>query len=398
MGSGALAVLASPQVTCNVVCYRLSEEVGAWRPLSAVFAIFMIQAITRFVLVTAGLLGGYAVTRLVDWQSELGLPRYYVIFLLIILGGAVGFVLGGIIGRELSTAWGHIEDRMRETAPADLLLATAGLLVGLLVAMLASQPLRLIQPEWLAVSAAVLLTISLSYAAVRVALTKRRDFAAMYPALAPAELLTADERHLLLDTSAVIDGRFVELHRLGFLPGSLRVPRFVLAELQTLADSSDDIRRARGRRGLDLLASLPERGKVTVFETDYPDTPLVDDKLMRLGVDTSSGLVTVDYNLTKVARVRGIMVMNLNEVAGALRPNYLPGEMISLRISKNGKEPDQGVGYLADGTMVVVQAGRSLVGADAEVEVTSVLQTSAGRMVFARNIGNADCSDVSGGT
>ena len=365
---------------------------GAWRPLSAVFAKFMIQAITRLVLVTAGLLGGYAVTRLVDWQSELGLPRYYVIFLLIILGGAVGFVLGGIIGRELTTTWSRLEERMRETAPADLLLATGGLLVGLLIAVLATQPLRLVRPEWLAVSAAILLTVGLSYAGVRVALTKRRDFAAMYPRLAPAELKTADERQLLLDTSAVIDGRFVELHRLGFMPGSIRVPRFVLAELQTLADSSDDIRRARGRRGLDLLASLPDESRVTVFETDYPDTPQVDEKLMRLGVDTGSGLVTVDYNLTKVARVRGILVMNLNEVAGALRPNYLPGETIGLRVIKNGKDPDQGVGYLEDGTMVVVQSGRSLVGTDAEVEVTSVLQTSAGRMVFARNVASPQVS------
>ena len=350
----------------------------------AVFATFMIQAITRFVLVTGGLLGGYAVTRLVDWQSELGLPRYYVIFLLIVLGGAVGFVFGGIIGRELTTAWSRIEDRANETAPADLLLATGGLVVGLLIAALASQPLRLIRPEWLAVSAAVLLTVSLAYAGVSVALTKRRDFAAMYPGLARAEFATADERLLLLDTSAVIDGRFVELHRLGFLPGSIRVPRFVLAELQTLADSSDDIRRARGRRGLDLLAALPDDGRVLVFETDYPDTPQVDEKLMRLGVDSRGGLVTVDYNLTKVARVRGIDVLNLNDAASALRPNYLPGETISIRVTKNGKEAEQGVGYLEDGTMVVVQSGRALVGTEAAVEVTSVLQTSAGRMVFAR--------------
>lgn len=350
----------------------------------AVFATFMIQAITRFVFVMGGLLGGYAVTRLVDWQNELGLPRYYVIFLLIMLGGAVGFVLGGIIGRELTTAWGHIEDRAHETAPADLLLATGGLIVGLLIALLASQPLRFIRPEWLAVSAAALLTVSLAYLGVRVALTKRRDFAAMYPHLSSAELITANERVLLLDTSAIIDGRFQEMHRLGFLPGSVRVPRFVLAELQTLADSSDDLRRARGRRGLDLLAALPDPDKVAVFETDYPDTPLVDEKLMRLGVDTRSAIVTVDYNMTKVARVRGIEVLNLNDAAGALRPNYLPGETIALKVTKSGKEPEQGVGYLEDGTMVVIQAGRSLVGTEAHVEVSSVLQTSAGRMVFAR--------------
>ena len=206
----------------------------------------------------------------------------------------------------------------------------------------------------------------------------------MFPRLAPPELVTAKERVVLLDTSAVIDARFVELRRLGLLPGSVRVPRFVLAELQTLADSADDTRRARGRRGLDLLASLPAEDAISVFESDYPDTPQVDEKLMRLATDVRSSLVTVDYNLAKVARVRGIDVLNLNDAAASLRPTFLPGENIRLRIAKPGKEAEQGVGYLDDGTMVVVQGGRSSVGSDSDVEVTSVLQTSAGRMIFAR--------------
>jgi uncharacterized protein YacL len=193
----------------------------------------MIQAVSRFIFVTGGLLGGYAVTRLVDWQNELGLPRYYVIFLLIILGGAIGYVLGGIIGRELTHVWLRAEQRIRETAPADILLGTVGLVVGLLVGLLVSTPLRLIKPEWLAITATVLLMLTVAYLTVSVALTKRRDFSAMFPRLAPAELISADERGVLLDTSAVIDGRFVELHDLGFMPGTLRVPRFVLAELQT---------------------------------------------------------------------------------------------------------------------------------------------------------------------
>ena len=356
----------------------------------------MIQAITRFVLVTAGLLGGYATTRLVDWQSQLGLPQYYVIFLFIILGGAIGYLFGGIAGREATSVWQHVENRIRDIASADILLATGGLVTGLLVSLLASQPLRLIKPEWLSISTTVLFMVVVSYFAVSVALSRRRDFATMFPSLAPAELACIEDRMLLLDTSAVIDARFVELYRLGFMPGSLRVPRFVLAELQTLADSSDDTRRARGRRGLDLLAALPAQDGVTVFEADYNDTPLVDEKLMRLAVDAKAGLVTVDYNLAKVARVRGIEVMNLNEAAGALRPNFLPGENVRIRVTKNGKEADQGVGYLEDGTMVVVQSGRGLVGKEADVEVTSVLQTSAGRMIFARPARSAgeDTSEV----
>jgi uncharacterized protein YacL len=344
----------------------------------------MIQAISRFTLVVGGLLGGFAVTRIVDWQSELGLPRYYVIFLLIILGGAIGYVLGGIVGRELTTVWLKTQRRLREIATVDLLLGTVGLVVGLSIGLLASAPLRLVKPEWLSLTVTVLLMVTAAYVSAKVALSRSRDFAALFPRVAPVKLVTPGERSVLLDTSAVIDGRFVDLHRLGFMPGRLRVPRFVLAELQTLADSADDNRRARGRRGLDLLTSLPAEITVEVFEADYSDTAQVDDKLMRLAVDAKSSIVTVDYNLAKVARVRGIEVLNLNDAASALRPTYLPGESIRLRIAKPGKEAEQGVGYLDDGTMVVVQGGRSHVGVDSDVEVTSVLQTSAGRMIFAR--------------
>lgn len=344
----------------------------------------MIQAITRFTFVTGGLLGGFAVTRLVNWQTQLGLPEYYVIFLFIILGGSIGYVFGGIVGRELTTQWQRTEQVVHETAPADLVLGTSGLVVGLLIALLASQPLRLVNPAWLSMAATALLMFVCGYLGARVALLKRHDFANAFPGLSASELVAGGNRLLVLDTSAVIDGRFVELHKLGFLSGDLRVPRFVLGELQTLADSADETRRARGRRGLDLLTSLPDGLQVSVYETDYGDTAAVDEKLLRLSADSRAALVTVDYNLAKVGRVRGVEVLNLNDAAGALRPNFLPGETIHLRIVKAGKEAEQGVGYLEDGTMVVVQGGREHVGSEIEVEVTSVLQTSAGRMVFAR--------------
>jgi uncharacterized protein YacL len=355
----------------------------------------MIQAITRFVFVTGGLLGGFAVTELVNWQSELGVPQYYVIFLFIILGGSIGYVFGGIMGRELTMQWQHAEQIVHETAPADLLLGTFGLVVGLLIALIASQPLRLMSPAWLSISATALLMFVSAYLSAKLALLKRRDFAAVFPQLAASDLVGVQDRPLVLDTSTIIDGRFVEMHKLGFLPGDLRVPRFVLGELQTLADSADDTRRARGRRGLDLLSALPDGASVTVFETDYNDIAAVDEKLLRLTTDSKSALVTVDYNLAKVARVRGIEVLNLNDAAGALRPNFLPGEVIRLKIVKPGKEADQGVGYLDDGTMVVVQGGRAHVGSDREVEVTSVLQTSAGRMVFARISGASQAESAS---
>ena len=356
----------------------------------------MIQAIARFTFVIGGLLGGLAVKNVFAEQNELGSSQNYVILLLIILGGAVGYVLGGIVGRELTALWLRTQRRYRETASADLILVTVGLIVGLGVALLASAPMRLLKPEWLSITLTVLLMITAGYVGVGIALSRRRDFAALFPRLAHPDSIPAGERSVLLDTSAVIDGRFVELHRLGFMTGALRVPRFVLGELQTLADSSDDNRRLRGRRGLDLLASMPTESPVEVFEADYADTPQVDEKLMRLAVDAKSSIVTVDYNLAKVARVRGIGVLNLNDAATALRPAYLPGETIHLRIAKPGKEAEQGVGYLDDGTMVVVQGGRSRVGKDTDVEVTSVLQTSAGRMIFARIAERADAETPGG--
>jgi uncharacterized protein YacL len=309
----------------------------------------MLQAITRFVLVAAGLLGGYAVAHAVDWQAQLpGLPQNYVIFMFIILGGAMGFVLGGIVGRELTSAWTRAEARISEISAADLILGTVGLVIGLVVAFFAAQPLAKLQPPGLAAAVMTLLSIIAAYLAISIALTRRREFAALFPSLAPADLASTNERLTVLDTSAVIDGRFQEMRRIGFMPGRIRVPRFVLAELQTLADSADEGKRSRGRRGLDLLATLPEPDAVDVFEIDYADVPAVDEKLMRLAADTNGLLVTVDYNLTKVARVRGIKVLNLHEAAAALRPSFLPGDAIRLQVTKQGKEAGQ-AGYLEDG-------------------------------------------------
>jgi len=190
-----------------------------------------------------------------------------------------------------------------------------------------------------------------------------------------------------LDTSAIIDGRFADVARAGALEGPLRVPRFVLMELQTLADSADDARRARGRRGLDLLTAMSQgEPQVQVLEADFPELPTVDAKLVRLALTSGGAIVTVDYNLTKVARVEGVDVINIHEVADALKPVLLPGDTLRIAVNKEGKERGQGVGYLGDGTMVVIADAAGMVGSDADVEVTSVLQTSGGRMVFAKPV------------
>jgi len=344
----------------------------------------MFVQLNRFVFATLGALAGLSVKGLIDWNQQIGYSVPTVIILFIILGAAVGFILGGIIGREIERAYLFLEDYLQHVSLSDLILGVAGLLVGLVIALILSVPVRGLQPPLLALLGQVGMFLVFGYMGGRAALVKRRDVAAAFSRLSPESEALSRPATKLLDTSAIIDGRFAELVRAGFVEGDVRVPGFVLTELQTLSDSADDLRRARGRRGLDLLAALRGDRPVEVFAKDYPDIPDVDSKLVQLAKDVEASIVTVDYNLTQVAKVQGIDVLNINDLAAALRPNHLPGEAIRLHVTREGKESDQGVGYLEDGTMVVVQNGRSLLGEMADVVVTSVLQTAGGRMVFAR--------------
>ena len=190
----------------------------------------------------------------------------------------------------------------------------------------------------------------------------------------------------MLDTSVIIDGRIFDLCKTGFLEGTLILPNFVLKELRHISDSSDALKRNRGRRGLDVLARIQQelRVPVTVDEQDFPDVEEVDVKLLKLAKLRDGCVLTTDYNLNKVAGVSGIQVLNINDLANALKPVALPGEEMEVLIVKEGKEQNQGVGYLDDGTMIVVEGGKQAIGQTVTVSVTSVLQTSAGRMIFAK--------------
>lgn len=191
----------------------------------------------------------------------------------------------------------------------------------------------------------------------------------------------------LVDTSVLIDGRVADICDTGFVEGTLLVPRFVLNELQHIADSSEVLRRAKGRRGLDILKRLQDGGSrvaLELIEDDPKDVPDVDSKLVKLALKFHAKIITNDFNLNKVAQIEGIQVLNINDLANALKPALVPDEVMEVKIIKEGKEPTQGVGYLDDGTMVVVDNGRPHVGKLVEVIVTSVLQTAAGRMIFTR--------------
>ena len=190
----------------------------------------------------------------------------------------------------------------------------------------------------------------------------------------------------ILDTSTIIDGRIADVAQTGFLPGPYIIPQFILKELQNIADSSDSLRRVRGRRGLDILQRLQKMPNIDVriVDNDFPSIHTVDSKLVALGKEMSARVVTNDFNLNKVAQLQGVKVLNINDLSAALRSVVLPGESMNIFVSKDGKEPGQGVGYMEDGTMIVVDDGRRAMGKTVEVTVSSILQTSAGRMIFAR--------------
>jgi uncharacterized protein YacL len=231
----------------------------------------------------------------------------------------------------------------------------------------------------------ILLVVFLGYMGIVVGGSKGEWFE-------PARIIAAfrDSSRLhqykILDTSVIIDGRIADICETGFLEGTLVAPQFVLRELQQVADSSDSLKRNRGRRGLDILQKIQKMGGVTVqiVETDFPEVREVDLKLIELARRMSGKIVTNDFNLNKVAQLRGVEVLNINELANSLKPVVLPGEVMRVFMLKEGKESGQGVGYLDDGTMVVVDQGRKALGKTIEVTVTSVLQTTAGKMIFCR--------------
>ena len=255
-----------------------------------------------------------------------------------------------------------------------------GAFAGMLAAALLTQPLRFLPAGWgaLGVSAGVYAAlIAVGWRAGRREKALTPDDGEQAPSAARGEKV--------LDTSVLIDGRILDICKAGFLEGELVIPTFVLDELRHIADSADSLRRSRGRRGLDIVARLQEEaGQAVRIEESEEDAAEVDVRLLRLAKERNAAVLTNDYNLNKVAGVTGVRVLNINELAGALRPVVLPGEEMSVRLIRDGKEPGQGVAYLDDGTMVVVENGKRYVGEVTDVVVTTVLQTSAGRMIFGR--------------
>lgn len=306
-----------------------------------------------------------------------------------------GALIGTALGLAMQTTYQRVERQIRELAPDRLLSRAVGLVVGLLVADLMLVPLFLlpIPPEFSFIKpmTAVLGSVLFAVSGMNLADTHGRSLLRLINPNSVESMLLAEgtlkpTSSKVLDTSCIIDGRIEGLLETGFLEGQILVPQFVLQELQQVADASNDQKRVRGRRGLDILNRIRETyaNRVLISSEDYEDLSTVDAKLVRLAQELNAVLLTNDYNLNKVASFQEVKVLNINDLAKAIRPNYLPGDDIDLKIMKEGKEPAQGVGYLNDGTMVVVEEGRDYIGEELGVVVTGSLQTSAGRMIFAR--------------
>ncbi|MFY9780656.1 MAG: PIN domain-containing protein [Candidatus Baltobacteraceae bacterium] len=346
----------------------------------------ILRVIFMLVFATAGfLLGREAYTHLISLHVASQVWLVALTLVVPVLGAVLGLFLAPVAQELFEVALRDVEEAVERLTPGEIAGGSAGLIVGLIVAFLIKSVLFEFiagggrAGGYVATVLYIMLSIFTAYLGARVG-SRHPLVAVGAGASAPA----AGGVPKIIDTSVVVDGRILEIVQSGFLEGPLVVPRFVLRELQLIADSIDPMKRSRGRRGLDVLAKLQEAVPIELADQDYPGIAAVDAKLVRLALERKGKLVTNDYNLNRVAHVEGVTVLNINELAGAVKPVVLPGEELHVTIVRDGKEAHQGVGYLEDGTMIVVENGRRLIGEDTEVQVTSVLQTVAGRMIFAK--------------
>jgi len=294
-------------------------------------------------------------------------------------------VIGLILGFIAAFSVIQIEQIIRKISLRIILGGVTGTIIGLLIAILLSYGLSFVsiwEKQEIVPWAYALLACILGYLGLVIGSKKSEEFS--FPALGSFKGFRGGTDYRILDTSVIIDGRIADICDTGFMEGNLIVPRFILDELQHIADSSDSMKRSRGRRGLDILNRMQKNQgiNIEIVDQDFPKIKGVDAKLVALGKKMNGKIITNDFNLNKVAELQGIKILNVNELANALKPVVLPGELMVVKVIKEGKEHGQGVAYLDDGTMVIVDHASRHLGETVEVAVTSVLQTTAGRMIF----------------
>ncbi|MEA4908595.1 MAG: PIN domain nuclease [Anaerolineaceae bacterium] len=358
---------------------------------------FIIRLIGMVVFAILGVYWGISLGRLANINpgaNTLTVEQFAVVVGLV--GALVGLILTPFLTIRPIRALRSLFSRV---SAQSLFASLIGLIVGLIVAALLSFPLSLLPAPFGRVLPFVGVLV-MGYRGVYIFVMRQNDLFAVFSSFRSSSSSSssssnedgngkgnwAENRTILLDTSVIIDGRIADIARTGFLPGSLLIPRFVLNELQYIADSPDSLRRQRGRRGMEVLSQLQKEPTIPVrlSDIDVEGVREVDDKLVILARQLRCPVLTNDYNLNRIAELQGVMVLNVNELANAVKSVLLPGELLNIRVIQEGKEFNQGVGYMDDGTMVVIENGREFMDLEIQVIVTKVLQTAAGRMIFAR--------------
>ncbi|MGL4484016.1 MAG: PIN/TRAM domain-containing protein [Anaerovoracaceae bacterium] len=352
--------------------------------LAGVIVGYGVYLLTNF-LIKIGFIGsGYVMTSL----QQLGTATFFVIIF-----GIIFFRITPSIRRQSKKVTSNIESDLQSYSTNETIAGIFGLIAGLIVAFLISQIYAQIRIPYVDMVLTVITYLFLGYLGVVIFTKKGVDVVSNITAARKGTVSKVKGKDnnatpKILDTSVIIDGRILEILNTGFIEGKIIIPEFVLGELQHIADSSDGLKRNRGRRGLDILKRIQTEHGIEMYnstgEKALEEIPEVDIKLLKLAQMINGKVVTNDYNLNKVAVIKGVAVLNINELANTLKPAVLPGEDMPLFLVKEGKEKNQAVAYLDDGTMIVVEEGKHLIGQTIHATVTSVLQTSAGRMIFAK--------------
>ncbi len=342
-------------------------------------------------LIIGGTLGIFLIPSVLIWSGLYDIQLLANPYVAFILGALIFYFISFWALEPVTNFIKWTEESLIKAPITDLLFGSIGLLFGLLLAFLIGFAFNAIQFPIINTVAPILFTLLFGYLGFQVGFKKRDELMGLFAKGKKKESEEDSEKVVegtwkILDTSVIIDGRIADICKTGFLEGTIVIPQFVLGELQHIADSSDVLKRNRGRRGLDILNRIQKELdiKVEVYEGDFEDIQEVDSKLVKLAKLTGGIVVTNDFNLNKVCELQGVPVLNINDLANAVKPVVLPGEELSIQVIKDGKEHNQGIAYLDDGTMIVVEEGRDYIGKRIDVRVTSVLQTSAGRMIFAK--------------
>jgi uncharacterized protein YacL len=345
-----------------------------------------------------GLIGGiiyYAIVNIFDSRDRSGdnfiqnNTDMSVLVLSVIVFGLIFYVFAPDIVKTGKKTTLKLGKDLEDVPLNEIVAGTVGVISGLIIALLISLTYRqVVSSGWYTVLT-ILLYILCGFIGFTIAVAKYNDIAIPDAVMERLKLKGSDKvQPKVVDTSVIIDGRIVDIMRAGFIEGTLIVPEFVLDELRHIADSSDSLKRARGRRGLEILDQMQKEFSVEVYSASktrqFDDIPEVDVKLIKLAEQIGGKLLTTDYNLNKVATIHDIKVMNINDLANAIKPIVIPGEKMIVDIVKQGKDPSQGIGYLDDGTMIVVEDGSGKIGESVTITVTSIIQTSAGKMIFGR--------------